>query len=98
MVTLQGKNENDVRQMVADEGGSPELAERLLKNLREESKSESRGEGKRDLVIGLIVLAVGLVVTIGSYAAASEGGGSYFITYGLIAAGAIQTIRGLTKL
>lgn len=43
MVTVQGKNADDVRQMVAEEGGSPELAERLLPPLVGRSFGLRRG-------------------------------------------------------
>jgi hypothetical protein len=51
----------------------------------------------RHMMIGAPLFVLGLIVTIGSYVAAtaSEGGGRYFITYGLVIAGAGDFLYGL---
>lgn len=57
-----------------------------------------RERGKRDMRIGGIVFAVGLVVTIVTYQMATElVGGYYLIAYGPISWGAIQFIRGVSR-
>jgi hypothetical protein len=48
----------------------------------------------RQLVIGLIMIVVGLVISIGSYESASNGG-HYVVTWGLVAAGVVNVIRGI---
>ena len=50
----------------------------------------------RNLVVGGLIFAVGLLVTIGSYSAAS-GGGHYVVAYGAIIVGAIQFFVGLVQ-
>lgn len=51
----------------------------------------------RDLLIGGLWLGGGLLVTIVSFASASEGGGRYVVTTGAIAYGLVRLIRGLTR-
>src|ERR1044072_3811131 len=44
--------------------------------------STSKSLGRNDMIVGACWIAGGLIVTIGTYMAASENGGHYFITYG----------------
>lgn len=54
--------------------------------------------GGKDVMIGGLILGIGLLVTIGTYAAASGGGngGKYTIAWGAILFGGIRFVRGLT--
>jgi hypothetical protein len=57
-----------------------------------------RDLGRRDMRIGGIVFAGGLVVTIATYQMATErGGGYYLMAYGPIIWGAIQFLRGASR-
>jgi hypothetical protein len=47
------------------------------------------------MMVGGIVCAIGTVITVGTYAAASNGGGHYFVAWGAILFGGIQFIQGL---
>ena len=49
------------------------------------------------MLIGLALMIVGIVVTVGTYAwaASSSGGGRYVVTWGLILVGGFRFIRGL---
>jgi hypothetical protein len=49
----------------------------------------------RNMVLGGIICAVGLIITVATYSAASEGGGSYVVAWGAIIFGAIRFFRGL---
>jgi hypothetical protein len=62
-------------------------------------KARSGGGGGGDMALGAIICIIGLVVTIGSYAAASgsSGGGSYVIAWGAIVFGAIRFFKGLSE-
>lgn len=53
-----------------------------------------RADGRKSMLIGGIVAAIGLVITIGSYAAAT-GGGTYVVTWGAIVFGGLQFFRGV---
>jgi hypothetical protein len=52
-------------------------------------------DGGRDFVIGVAWLAAGLVVTVGSYAAAAGGAGRYIVAYGAIVVGVVRIVRSL---
>jgi hypothetical protein len=55
--------------------------------------------GSRDMLVGGIVLAIGLMVTIGTFAVASSGGldGRYVITTGPIVYGIVRLVRGIAR-
>ncbi len=55
---------------------------------------------KRSMVFGGIMFIVGLVITVGSYSAASDsgGGGRYVVAWGAMIFGAVRFIYGLVKL
>jgi energy-coupling factor transporter ATP-binding protein EcfA2 len=72
----------------------PEL-DQLARNAQGEAR---RSAGTRDLFFGGAWLLLGVAATVGSYLyAATAGGGKYVITYGLIATGLAQLIRGLVR-
>ena len=48
----------------------------------------------RPLMWGIGMLVLGGVITLGTYAAASEGG-SYFVATGLLVVGGLNLIRGI---
>src|SRR5262245_204114 len=51
--------------------------------------------GRRSMAIGGIVCVIGLVVTLGTMAAAGDAGGRVVIAWGAIVFGAIQFFRGM---
>ena len=51
--------------------------------------------GMRNMMVGGIICLVGTVITIGTYAAASNGGRHYFIAWGAIIFGGIQFLQGM---
>lgn len=58
-----------------------------------------REAGKKQLIIGLVIAGVGLAISVGSYAAASSGGGrSYFLMWGLVIFGLIRAFRGFSMM
>lgn len=54
--------------------------------------------GTRNMLIGGLICAVGLIVTIATYSAASSGGGQYVVAWGAIVFGAIRFFRGLGQM
>ena len=62
-----------------------------------ENKAYRRKQYARHMLVGGGLLALGLVVTVGSYvmAAPSRGGGNYVITYGLMLAGGADFLYGV---
>ena len=65
-----------------------------------ENKRFRRDHYRRHLLVGGGLCALGLVITVGTFAAAatSREGGSYVITYGLIFAGAMDFLYGVVGL
>lgn len=49
--------------------------------------------GKSLLIYGLIIFVLGLAITVGTYAAASNGG-TYIVSWGFLLVGIISIIRG----
>lgn len=57
-----------------------------------------RSQGKKMMVIGAVLGAVGIFITAATYSAASSGGGgTYFVAYGPIIFGVIRFFQGLAK-
>jgi hypothetical protein len=54
-------------------------------------------QAERDIRHGLLWLVGGIVVTAGTYVAASKAGGFFIVTYGAIFWGAIQFLRGAAR-
>jgi hypothetical protein len=53
---------------------------------------------RRGVIAGLLLIAVGLAITLGTYAnARSNGGGGYYITFGPVIYGAILLFRSLRQ-
>lgn len=50
---------------------------------------------RKNMLVGGIWLVLGIVVTAGTYAAASNGGGTYVVTWGAIVFGGIQFLKGV---
>jgi hypothetical protein len=65
-----------------------------LELLRDAERSRARG----DIATGLVVLAIGLVITGITYGSASRAGGTYIIALGPIIFGLIRLFRGLSRL
>lgn len=60
-------------------------------------RSLKREEGSRNMVIGGLICLVGIVITVATYSAASEGGGRYVVAWGAILFGAVRFFRGLSQ-
>lgn len=81
----------------------PQLAQHNLNDaqidtvLESAARKEVHRAGRRNLLIGVAILALGLLITIGTYLAAGQGG-KYYVTHGLIIVGLIQSIRGLAQM
>lgn len=56
-----------------------------------------RSQGRKDLIVGAVWLALGTAVTVGTYATASRGG-TYTVAYGAIAVGLFRIVRGISRM
>ena len=55
-------------------------------------------QGLVTMAVGLLAAVVGLVISIGSYAAVAHSGGHYVIAWGAVVFGAFTFVRGLFQL
>ncbi len=62
-----------------------------------ENRTYRRRHYQKYMLVGAGLFVLGLVITVGTYAAAasSRGGGHYVITFGLIASGVLNFLYGL---
>ena len=55
-------------------------------------------QGKSLIITGVVLLAIGLAITVGSFAwASSHGGGHYYITFTPVVVGIIAIVRGISQ-
>jgi hypothetical protein len=74
-----------------------QTVERAVAEQAKENRTYRRNQYLKHIPIGLGVCALGLVITIGTYAAAASSptGGHYVIAHGLIVGGALDFLYGL---
>jgi hypothetical protein len=76
------------------QGLDPALARAILDEAVEKARSRATGL----LVGGIAVAGLGLIVSIATYSEAMSSGGTYFIWYGPVIAGAGVAFAGLVRL
>ena len=76
---------------------TPEVAQANALAQAEENRLEQQKKNVRAMLVGLAMVVAGLAITAVTFALASmqEGGGHYFITWGLVVFGGINFFRGL---
>ena len=85
-----------VEEVLRAQGFEAEAA-RALVDRADRAKSEKRVAGRRHMIMGAFVCAVGITVTAVSYFGAAPGG-TYLVAVGAILVGAIQCFRGLVQM
>jgi len=105
MLTVEKKNQYQVRNVLEEKGMDKKEAYMLVYNLQEklglnqysESSSASDSDSNmKDIAIGALILMIGIVVTFVSYSSASSGGGGrYVVAYGAIIYGGIKMLMGI---
>jgi hypothetical protein len=80
--------------------GYPMMGMGMRRGMRPMGGAYLRRRGINTTVIGAVILVVGIVITVGTYSAASSSatGGGYYVPWGLIVIGGLWIIRGLTML
>jgi len=91
------RSEEDATSFLIAKGYDRDQASAFAKEVSVDVKNKKVTGATKDLVFGGIWCIGGIIVTAASYSAAG-GGGSYVIAYGAIIIGAIQFIRGLSRL
>lgn len=77
-----------------NQGLNVDDAEIVVNNATREIKKANKERGKKDMLYGALWCIGGIIVTVATYSAASNGG-TYIIAYGAIIWGAIQFFKGL---
>jgi hypothetical protein len=78
--------------------GFDEAAARAIVERADRTKDERRVAGRRHMIMGAVVCAIGIVITVVSYSAVEDRGGTYVVTWGAIVFGAIQFVRGFVQI
>lgn len=95
-----GRNNNDVAEMLKNSGlGLTDAAAvQMVTKLKRDLAQNKVDRANKDIKAGALWCVGGLIVTVLSYSAVSESGGSYFVCWGAVIFGGIQLIRGLSAI
>jgi hypothetical protein len=94
-VLRQGMPAAAVEEVLRAQGFDPATASAFVERANR-TKNERRVAGRRHMVTGAVLCAIGIVITVVSYNAAAHGG-TYVVAWGAIGFGAIQFFRGLIQ-
>jgi hypothetical protein len=95
MELSSNKSHQAVEKLLVSRGASLESAKTIVKDAQYAVKKARREKYKKRLTRGLIWTVLGVVITCGTYAFASELGGKFVLFYGAIIFGFIDFIIGL---
>jgi hypothetical protein len=95
-VLRQGMPRAAVEEVLRAQGFDAAAASAIVERANR-TKDERRVAGRRHMIMGAVVCAFGIVVTVASYNAA-EHGGTYFVAWGAIIFGGIQCLRGFAQM
>jgi hypothetical protein len=77
-----------------EQRGIPEAsAQTIVDTLRHKQRQAYRNAGTRQMVVGAVIAGIGLVVTIGTFMAASDGG-TYIVAWGAVLVGGWRFVQG----
>ena len=93
-----GASREAIVQELIQRGYDSAVAREMVGGVTRKHASSARKSGLWLLIGGLIITAVSLALTIASYTAAAEQGGTYIVCCGLILFGLTLTFRGAMQL
>lgn len=94
MLYNQKKSIEETKAALIENGLTAEDADVVIANLQNQYKQEKREAGNKNMLYGALWCVGGLLVTILTYSAASDGG-TYVVAWGAVIFGAIQFFKGL---
>ena len=98
MQLSDGRSKQEVIDMVVSRGIDPTQAPEIVSSLRMQIAQIKIDAANKDIKHGALWCGGGLLVTIGSYSMASEGGGSYLMCWGAIIFGGYQLLKGMAAI
>ena len=97
-VMRQGMPAAKVEEVLLAQGFDAATASAIVEEANR-TKNERRVQGRRGMIIGAIMSAIGITLTAATYISAThDGGGPYVIWWGLIVVGAYWFFRGLNQM
>jgi hypothetical protein len=91
-LTVMERLPEKVAQGLTEKGVELKIARHLVTRV---DRAVRKRKAKKDIWIGAAWCFGGLAISIGTYAMASERGGSYFMAWGAVLFGGFQMIKGL---
>jgi hypothetical protein len=94
-----GSSHYQIEKALMEKGLNAESARVVVDNLSRMRNDAVRNAAFKSMAIGGIICVIGIVVTLGSYSAASASpsGGSYVVAWGAVVFGGLQFFRGLMQ-
>ena len=92
-----GKSRKEVVKTLINSGINAPEAESLVNYAISTHKAEIRKGAMKQIGVGFLMLAIGIVITAATYSMAHNGG-VYVVAYGPVIFGAIAILRGLFRL
>jgi len=100
----QGESNYQIEKKLVEQGLAQDVARAIVRNLSDERNRQMsqahRDAALKNMAIGGVVCVIGLIITIGSYSAASSSatGGSYVVAWGAVLFGGFQFLKGLFQM
>lgn len=94
MLYNQKKSVEETKAALIENGLRAEDADVVIANLQNQYKQEKREAGNKNMLYGALWCVGGLLATILTYSAASDGG-TYVVAWGAVIFGAIQFFKGV---
>jgi hypothetical protein len=95
LIIRQNRPDYEVVHLLQDKGLNESNAQLIVDKIVSQVNNAKRSKAKKDILYGALWCVGGIIITVGTYSAASNGGGSYVITWGAILFGGIQLFKGI---
>jgi hypothetical protein len=93
----QGVPPPEIERNLIEQGLDADVARTVVGNLLQARSKAVKEAGQKNVLYGALWCAGGILVTVLTYSAAAEGGGTYVVAWGAILFGGIQLVRGLIQ-
>ena len=94
MLYNQKKSVEETRAVLVENGLNSEDADVVINNLQNQYNKEKKEAGNKNILYGALWCVGGILVTVLTYSAASNGG-TYVVAWGAVIFGAIQFFKGV---